>query len=89
VHNDQAWGFTKKEMLYGKTEASDLGLVRYDKVVEALGGFGALVTDFTTLEESILRAKKSGRTACINIVVDKNADSPGAHYFSEILKKQK
>ena len=91
VHNDQAWGFTKstQEMLYGKTEASDLGLVRYDKVVEALGGFGALVTDFTTLEESILRAKKSGRTACINIVVDKNADSPGAHYFSEILKKQK
>ncbi|MCR4441817.1 MAG: thiamine pyrophosphate-binding protein [Peptococcaceae bacterium] len=91
IHNDQTWGFCKttQEILYGKTEAADLGMVRYDKMVEALGGVGGLATDLNTLEESITKAKESKLPSCINIMVDKYAYSPGVHSFNEALKLQK
>lgn len=91
VHNDQAWGFCKttQEILFGKTEAADLGMVRYDKLTEAFGGFGKVINDLKTLEESIAKAKKSNLPACINIMVDEYAYSPGAHIFNETLKTQK
>ncbi len=91
IHNDEAWGFCKttQEILYEKTEAADLGMVRYDKMVEGLGGFGEIVIEINSLEESIIKAQKSNLPACVNIIVDKKADSPGAKSFNDTLKLQK
>lgn len=88
IHNDEAWGFCKttQQMLFDKTSAADLGTVRYDEMVKALGGYGELVTDLNFLRDSIIRAKESKLPACINIMMDKDALSPGTKYLNSLVK---
>lgn len=91
IHNDETWGFCKttQEILYNKTEAADLGMIHYEKMAEALGGYGELISDEKDLTEGITKAKESHLPACLNIMVDKYAYSPGANAFNEALKLQK
>ncbi len=43
---------------------------RYDKVVEALGGHGELVTEPDQIRPAIERAFASGKPACVNVIMD-------------------
>lgn len=83
VNNDQSWGMIKhmQELTYGseRVVGTDLGPVRYDRVVEALGGYGELVTQPEEIKPALQRAFDSGLPACINVVTDPKAISPGTY----------
>ncbi|HOT43444.1 MAG TPA: thiamine pyrophosphate-binding protein [Spirochaetota bacterium] len=59
-------------------DGTELGMVHYEKMVEALGGFGALVEKPEDIRPALEAAFKSGRTACINVMVDPATISPGS-----------
>ena len=44
--------------------------VRYDKVVEAFGGYGETVTDPNEIRPALDRAFAAGVPACINVITD-------------------
>jgi acetolactate synthase-1/2/3 large subunit len=71
VANDAAWNAEHQIQLrtYGAERAHSCTLLptRYDRVVEALGGYGAHVTEARDLLPAIERAVASGRPACINV----------------------
>ncbi len=71
--NNGIWGLEKHPMeaLYGYSVAADLqpGL-RYDRVVEALGGHGALVERPDELRPALEGAFASGRPALVNVITD-------------------
>jgi acetolactate synthase-1/2/3 large subunit len=80
IGNDQAWGMIKhgQELTYGfdRTCACDLGPVRYDKMVEALGGHGEFVEKPGDIRPALERALKSGKPACVNVLVDPRLPHP-------------
>lgn len=70
ISNDSGWGMIKRIQLQkenGRAIASDLGFIRYDKVVEALGGYGEAVDKPEDISPAIERAFASGLPACINV----------------------
>lgn len=70
ISNDSGWGMIKRLQLQkenGRAIASDLGFIRYDKVVEALGGYGEAVEKPEDIKPAIERAFASGLPACINV----------------------
>jgi acetolactate synthase-1/2/3 large subunit len=73
VGNNGIWGLEKHpmEFLYGYSVAADLqpGL-RYDRVVEALGGHGELVTRPDELRPALERAFAAGKPALVNVLTD-------------------
>jgi acetolactate synthase-1/2/3 large subunit len=46
--------------------------VRYDKVVEALGGYGEYVTEAKDIGAAIDRAMASDKPAVVNVMTDVN-----------------
>jgi acetolactate synthase-1/2/3 large subunit len=90
VLNDQGWGLIKssqrKQFGEGKSVACDLGLIRYDKLVETLGGFGQFVEDPRDIKAALLRAIDSGRPSCINVLTGTSPylDFAGADYASSL-----
>jgi acetolactate synthase I/II/III large subunit len=71
--NNGVWGLEKHpmRMLYGFDAATDLQPgCRYDKVVEALGGFGQLVTRPDEIGPAIERAFASGQPSLVNVITD-------------------
>lgn len=74
IGNDRAWGQTKtvQAVMYGpdKTPAADLGDTPYDKMVEALGGYGERVEKPSEIGPALRRAFDSGVAACINVPID-------------------
>jgi acetolactate synthase-1/2/3 large subunit len=79
VGNDAAWGQIRlpQVQMFGedKSPATLLAPTRYDKVVEALGGHGELVTDPAQIRPALERAVASDTVACVNIMLDANAPS--------------
>ncbi len=71
VGNDQGWGMERElqAALYGRTVGTELGLVRYDRVVEALGGYGEYVERPSELGPALDRAFKADRPACVNVLM--------------------
>jgi acetolactate synthase I/II/III large subunit len=71
--NNGIWALEKHpmEFLYGYSVAADLqpGL-RYDKVVEALGGHGEFVERPAQLRPALERAYESGKPALVNVLTD-------------------
>jgi acetolactate synthase-1/2/3 large subunit len=71
--NNGIWALEKHpmEFLYGYSVAADLqpGL-RYDRVVEALGGHGELVERPAELRPALERAFASGKPALVNVLTD-------------------
>jgi len=92
INNDQAWGMIKhgQEIAYGadRVTGSELGVVHYEKLVEALGGHGELVTRDEQIVPAIRRAMESGRPACINVITDPTAVSPATLLLTEALKME-
>jgi acetolactate synthase-1/2/3 large subunit len=75
--NDALWSIDRNFQLayYGRAVATDLRSIRYDKVVEAMGGHGELVERRDDLPAALDRAFKSGKPALVNIVINP-AQSP-------------
>lgn len=81
VNNDGAWGMIKhdQEDSFGqhRVTGTELGITRYDKIVEALGGYGEYVEDPNEVIPAIKRAFASGVPACVNVRVDPSSTSKG------------
>jgi acetolactate synthase-1/2/3 large subunit len=77
VGNDAAWGQIRlpQVQLFGpeKSPATQLAPTRYDKVVEALGGYGEHVTEPAQIRPALERAVESGTVACVNVILDPEA----------------
>jgi acetolactate synthase-1/2/3 large subunit len=79
VGNNGIWALEKHPMLsmLGVSVAADLAPgTRYDKVVEALGGYGEMVQRPDQIRPALDRAFKSGLPACINVICDPDAEYP-------------
>jgi acetolactate synthase-1/2/3 large subunit len=79
IGNNGIWALEKHPMtsLLGMSIAADLGPgTRYDKVVEALGGYGELVVRPDQIRPALERAFRSGLPACINTICDPDAEYP-------------
>lgn len=92
VVNDQAWGMIKhgQEITYGneRVVGSELGVVHYEKVAEALGGHGEFVTKDEEIIPAIERAIESGKPACVNVLTDPTVTSPATLLFVDALKME-
>jgi acetolactate synthase-1/2/3 large subunit len=49
---------------------TNLALTHYEKIVEALGGYGEFVENPDDIAGALERAFASGKPACINVVID-------------------
>ncbi|MDZ4231113.1 MAG: thiamine pyrophosphate-binding protein [Dehalococcoidales bacterium] len=70
IGNDGAWGLIKHgQQAHGadRVIGTELGFVRYDKMVEALGGYGEAVETPRDIRPALERAFASGLPACINV----------------------
>lgn len=85
IHNDRGWGMTRDMAVefFGKDKeiGNQLGTVRYDRVVEALGGHGEFVERAEEVRPALERALRAGVPACVNIMVDPRPKSPGLMTF--------
>jgi acetolactate synthase-1/2/3 large subunit len=74
IGNDARWNAEYQIQLrqYGAERAKNCDLLpsRYDRVAEALGGFGALVSTAADLPDALDRAYLSGKPACINVMIE-------------------
>ncbi|MFI4990687.1 MAG: acetolactate synthase [Solirubrobacterales bacterium] len=71
--NNGIWALEKHpmEFLYGYSVAAELRPeTRYDEVVQALGGYGELVTRAEDLKPALGRAFESGKPALVNVLTD-------------------
>ena len=74
IANDSAWGMVKhvRRMMAGGNRLAGSELkqnTRYEKVVEALGGYGEYVDNVNEVKPALARAFASGLPACINVAV--------------------
>lgn len=77
ILNDSCWGMIKRSEAKRAVEDKPfVGLflrdVRYDKVVEALGGYGEYVTVAKDIGAAIDRAMASDKPAVVNVMTDVN-----------------
>ena len=74
VGNDGGWGQIRNPQLsfYGEARAvaTSLPVTRYDLMVEALGGRGALVREPGDIAPALARALASDEVWCVNVVLD-------------------
>jgi len=74
ISNDGYWGIIRHPQIakYGedRTIGTSLGFVRYDKIVETLGGYGEFVEDADEIAPAIQRALDSGLPACVNVMTE-------------------
>ena len=73
IGNDGAWGQIKhpQRSMIGHATAAELSPgIRYDKMVEALGGYGELVERPEDIRPALERAFASGLPACVNVLID-------------------
>ena len=82
VGNNAAWNQIRYGQIakYGRERgdvANLLAATRYDKIVEALGGYGEHVIEPKDIRPALERARASGKPACINVVVDPAVFSSG------------
>jgi len=79
VGNNGIWALEKHPMqrLLGRSMLADLAPgIRYDHVVEALGGHGELVDRPEDVAPALRRAFASGVPACVNVICDPEAEYP-------------
>jgi acetolactate synthase-1/2/3 large subunit len=82
IGNDAAWSQIRRGQvdLYGaeRAVATSLEYTRYEKVVEALGGFGAYVETVAELGPALDAAFASGKPACVNVKIARSDFRKGA-----------
>jgi acetolactate synthase-1/2/3 large subunit len=82
VGNNAAWNQIRYGQIakYGKDRgdtANLLAATRYDRVVEALGGYGEHVTEPKDIRPALERSRASGKPACVNVMIDPDVYSSG------------
>ncbi|MGQ4808326.1 Acetolactate synthase large subunit IlvG [Candidatus Entotheonellaceae bacterium PAL068K] len=82
VGNNAGWNQIRFGQLsrYGEKRgdvANKLFETRYDLIVEALGGYGELVTEPGAIRPAMERARASGKPSCVNVILDPNIYSSG------------
>jgi acetolactate synthase-1/2/3 large subunit len=82
VGNNAAWNQIRYGQIakYGEARGDTANLLaptRYDRIVEAMGGFGEHVTDPKDIRPALERARAAGKAACINVMIDPNVYSSG------------
>jgi acetolactate synthase-1/2/3 large subunit len=74
IGNDKQWGMIDRGLapVFGadRLVAAKLGDRPYEKMVEALGGYGERVEDPEQIRPALQRAKQSGLPACLNVMLD-------------------
>ncbi|RMG88650.1 MAG: hypothetical protein D6712_03210 [Chloroflexi bacterium] len=74
VGNDAGWGQIRGPQIQMMGEeravATSLAPTHYEKVVEALGGYGEFVEQPDEIVPALERAFASGKPACINVMID-------------------
>jgi thiamine pyrophosphate-dependent acetolactate synthase large subunit-like protein len=50
---------------------------RYDLIVEAMGGYGEVVTQPADIRPAMERARASGKASCVNVILDPDIYSSG------------
>lgn len=74
VGNDARWNaeYQIQVRQYGAARAKNCELLpaHYERVTEALGGFGACVTSAAGLHDALEQAHNSGKPACINVMME-------------------
>ncbi|HBZ71617.1 MAG TPA: acetolactate synthase [Deltaproteobacteria bacterium] len=84
VGNDGAWGQMMRPQgaVYGwdRLAGTLLNYTRYDKVVEALGGYGEHCTRPDEIRPALERAAASGKPACVNVVIRQDREYKGGVY---------
>jgi acetolactate synthase-1/2/3 large subunit len=85
IGNDAAWGQIRRPQiaLYGEERAvaTRLQLARYERVVEALGGYGEFVERPEEIAPALRRARACGKPACLNVRIAEQPPSFGEKYF--------
>jgi acetolactate synthase-1/2/3 large subunit len=84
IGNDAAWGQMMRPQIniFGEDRmvATELRPTRYDKVVEALGGHGELVTEPGEIRPALERAYASGKPALVNVMIRQDRSFGGGIY---------
>ncbi|MBW1710321.1 MAG: thiamine pyrophosphate-binding protein [Deltaproteobacteria bacterium] len=90
ISNDCSWGMIRhgQEKIFGsdRVVGCELGEVAYEKVVEALGGYGERVTKAKDIKPALERAFASNKPACLNVFTDPAVGSPTAELLAELRK---
>ena len=73
--NDATWGIDKTFQVayYGRAVGTDLRFIRYDRVVDAIGGYAEYVEKPAEVGPAVARALNSGRPALVNVAVRSGA----------------
>ncbi len=89
VGNDAGWGNIRviQQQMIGEDRAvaTSLAPTRYDKVVEALGGYGEYVEQPQHIRPALERAFASGKPACVNVALDPKGLAKTAPNMAYIL----
>ncbi|MDD3719595.1 MAG: thiamine pyrophosphate-binding protein [Actinomycetota bacterium] len=90
ICNDQAWGMVKhhQELCYEECRVcgTDLGVIHYEMIAEALGGRGEFVDKEADILPALKRALDYGGPACVNVITDPTVTSPATLMFVEGFK---
>lgn len=88
ISNDHSWGMIRHSQMIKLGHSIDsvtrIGEVEYHKFVEAMGGVGFLVTEAGDIRPAIEEAFKTGKTACVNVMVDQDVISPGSMALAQV-----
>jgi len=92
VANDAAWGIEQhfQRAMYGEDRmvATKLGDVRWDRVVEAMGGHGEFVEKAGDLAPALERALAYKGPACVNVRT-RSTPSPLARVFTRLFRRER
>ncbi len=92
VGNDAAWGVEQhfQRALYGEDRlvATSLRRMRYDQMIQAMGGHGEYVERPADLPKALERALAAGVPACVNVATELVL-SPSAEAFCKYLVERR
>ncbi len=82
VGNNAAWNQIRYGQIakYGAARgdvANLLAPTRYDRIVEAMGGYGEHVTEPKDIRPALERARAAGKASCVNVMIDPDVYSSG------------
>ena len=87
ICNDQGWGMVKhsQELCYSDDRVcnTELGVIHYEKIVEALGGYGAFVDSEKDIRPALEEALACGKPACVNVITDPTVTSLATMMFAQ------